>query len=80
MDQFSYPVQCAAAQVLASASGVKRIQAISKRQENDVTAVTASFAARGSPVPAVGQVCTTDSAGRVISFFLEILTKSLALS
>lgn len=26
MDQFSYPVQCTAAQVLASASKVKRIQ------------------------------------------------------
>lgn len=48
---------------------------LGKRQGKDVTAVTASFAARGSPVPALGQICTTDSARRMISIFLEILKK-----
>lgn len=48
---------------------------LGKRQGKDVTAGTASFAMRGSSVPAVRQICTTDSARRMISIFLEILKK-----
>lgn len=44
-------------------------------QEKDGTAVTASVTTKEPPVPAVGQICTTGSARRAISFFLEILKK-----
>lgn len=52
---------------------------LGKRQGKDVTAGTASFAMRGSSVPAVRQICTTDSARRMISIFLEILKKKIWL-
>lgn len=42
---------------------------LGKRQRKDRTAVTASVTTEGRPVPAVGQICTTHSARRVISFF-----------
>lgn len=80
MDQFSYPVQCAAAQVLASASKVKRIQGHLQEAGEGCDCCECQLYTRGSPLPAVGQICTTDSARRVICLFPRAMKKDMALS
>lgn len=61
----------------ACASVISKADAgpLGNRQGKDGTIVTASVRIKGPPVPAVEQICTTGSARRVISFFLEILQK-----
>lgn len=45
------------------------------RQGKDGTVVTASVTTKRTLIPAVGQICATGSARRVVSCFLEILQK-----
>lgn len=72
--QLSSSVRCCAS-ACASIRSKEDAGPLGNGQGKDRTAVTASITTKGPPVPAVGQICATGSARRVISFFPEILQK-----
>lgn len=72
--QLSSSVRCCTS-ACASIRSKEDAGPLGNGQGKDRTAVTASVTTKRPPVPAVGQICTTSSARKLISFFVEILQK-----